>query len=144
MPESLIALLGRFSIAAIFWKSGQTKIDGLKIDLIEGHWDWGVPTLSDNAVFLFAYEYDLPFIAPALAATFAAIGEHLFPVLLLLGIATRFSAFALLMMTLVIQIFVYPEAYPTHGVWAAVLLYLMARGPGKVSVDHFFSLRSRG
>ncbi len=144
VPESLIALLGRFSIAAIFWKSGQTKIEGLKIDFIEGHWDWGIPTLSENAVFLFQYEYDLPFIAPTLAATFAAIGEHLFPILLLLGIATRFSAFALLIMTLVIQIFVYPEAYPTHGVWAAVLLYLMARGPGKVSVDHFFTFRNRG
>ena len=67
----------------------------------------------------------------------AAFAEHVFPVLLLIGLATRFSALALLVMTLVIQIFVYPDAYPTHGVWMTVLLFLVARGGGAVSLDHW-------
>ena len=71
----------------------------------------------------------------------AAFAEHFFPILILLGLATRFSALALLVMTMTIQVFVYPGAYPTHGVWAAVLLYLMARGPGRFSVDHLIARR---
>ena len=63
--------------------------------------------------------------------------------LLLIGLATRFSALALLGMTLVIQLLVYPGAYATHGVWAAVLLYLMARGPGALSLDHWLASRAR-
>ena len=69
----------------------------------------------------------------------AAFAEHLFPLLILFGLATRFSALALLGMTAVIQLFVYPDAYPTHGTWAAVLLYLAARGPGAFSIDHWIS-----
>lgn len=71
----------------------------------------------------------------------AAFAEHLFPILLLVGLATRFSALALLGMTLVIQVFVYPGAYPTHGVWAAVLLYLIAQGPGALSLDRWIATR---
>jgi putative oxidoreductase len=78
----------------------------------------------------------LPLIDPWLGAHLAAASEHLFPVLLVLGLATRFAALALLGMTLVIQVFVYPDAWPTHGTWAACLLLLMARGPGVVSLDH--------
>lgn len=141
IPDSLIAALGRFSIAAVFWKSGQTKVEGLAIDLINGEFVLGWPQLSDSALALFQYEYSLPVIPPAVAAPMAALAEHIFPVLLLLGLATRFSAFALLGMTSVIQIFVYPDAYPTHGVWAAVLLYLVARGPGKLSLDHWLARR---
>ena len=72
-----------------------------------------------------------------LMAPMAATAEHLFPLLILIGLATRFSALALLGMTLVIQLFVYPGAYATHGTWAAVLLVLIARGPGMLSVDHW-------
>lgn len=143
IPDSLIALLGRFSIAAVFWKSGQTKIEGLAIDLINGEFQLGWPHLSSSAVDLFKSEYRLPLIPPELAAPMAALAEHFFPILLLLGLATRFSAMALLIMTLTIQIFVYPDAYPTHGTWAAVLLYLMAKGPGKVSLDHWIAVASR-
>lgn len=143
IPDSLIAFVGRFSIAAVFWKSGQTKIEGLAIDLLSGEFDVGVPHLSDNALFLFRDEYRLPIIPPEIAAPMAAFAEHFFPVLILLGLATRFSALALLVMTLTIQIFVYPDAYPTHGVWAAVLLYLMARGPGRISLDHWIAHRCR-
>ena len=141
IPDSLIALLGRFSIAAIFWKSGQTKIQGFAIDIVSGEYSFGVPRLSDSAVDLFRSEYRLPLIPPELAAPMAAFAEHLFPVLILLGLATRFSAGALLVMTLTIQLFVYPDAWPTHGVWAAVLIFLMAKGPGVFSLDHLISRR---
>jgi putative oxidoreductase len=77
-----------------------------------------------------------------MAAYAAATAEHVFPVLLLIGLGTRLSALALLVMTATIQVFVYPSAYPTHGVWATVLLYLLARGPGKVAVDHWLASRS--
>jgi len=141
LPNSLIALIGRFSIAAVFWKSGQTKIEGFALDFISGEFAFGWPSLSDSAVALFQEEYKLPLIPPELAAPLAAFAEHFFPVLILIGLATRFSALALLVMTLTIQIFVYPDAYPTHGVWAAVLLFLVARGAGVISVDHLLMKR---
>ncbi len=97
--------------------------------------------MSDSVVELFHSEYKLPLIPPELAAPMAAFAEHLFPLLILIGLATRFSALALLVMTLTIQIFVYPDAYPTHGVWAAVLIFLVARGPGVFSLDHLVSRR---
>ena len=124
---------------AVFWKSGQTKIDGLAIDLVEGTFTWGWPRLSESALALFQDEYKLPFLAPALAAPMAAFAEHLFPLLLLLGLATRFSALALLGMTAVIQFLVYPGAYATHGTWAALLLLLMRQGAGAVSLDHWIA-----
>ncbi|MBK1645863.1 hypothetical protein CKO25_14620 [Thiocapsa imhoffii] len=135
IPEDLIALLGRFSIAAVFWKSGQTKIEGFAVDLVEGRVQLGWPRLSESAVALFEYEYRLPLISPELGAILAALGEHVLPALLLLGLGTRFAALGLLVMTAVIQFLVYPGAYAIHGVWAAVLLYLMARGPGRLSLD---------
>lgn len=141
IPDSLIALLGRFSIAAIFWKSGQTKIEGLAIDIVAGEFDVGWPRLSENALALFQSEYRLPLLPPELAAPLAAFAEHLFPLLILVGLATRLSSLALLLMTLTIQVFVYPDAYPTHGVWAAVLLFLIARGPGAISLDHWLARR---
>ncbi|WP_335943544.1 DoxX family protein [Pseudomonas sp. G166] len=141
IPHSLIAFIARFSIAAVFWKSGQTKIEGLAIDLVEGTFQIGLPHLADSTIPLFKSEYALPLLSPELAAHLAAAAEHMFPVLILFGLATRFSAMALLGMTLTIQLFVYPDAYPTHGTWAAVLLYLMARGPGVVSIDHLIAKR---
>lgn len=136
IPYSLIALLARFSIAAVFWNSAQTKVQGLVINLVSGEIALGWPRLSDNAVALFRDEYKLPLLAPELAATLAASAEHVLALLLLLGLATRLSAAGLLGMTLVIQLLVYPGAYATHGTWAALLLLLMARGPGAVSLDH--------
>jgi putative oxidoreductase len=140
-PNTLLAFIARFSIAAVFWKSGQTKIEGLAIDIVGGEFTLGWPRLSDNAVFLFKEEYQLPILPPELGATLAALGEHLLPLFILLGLATRLSALGLLGMTLVIQLFVYPDAYATHGTWAAVLLYLMAHGPGKLSIDAWIAKR---
>ncbi len=141
IPHSLIAFLARFSIAAVFWQSGQTKVEGLVVNFVSGDFTLGWPRLSDSALYLFENEYKLPFVPPELAAPMAAFAEHLFPLLLLFGLATRFSALALLGMTLVIQIFVYPGAYATHGTWAALLLYLMARGPGVFAIDHLLAKR---
>jgi len=141
IPNSVIALVARFSIAAVFWNSGQTKIEGFVINIVSGDFALGWPRLSDSAVALFQDEYKLPLISPELAAPMAAVAEHVFPLLILVGLGTRFSALALLGMTLVIQLFVYPGAYATHGTWAAVLLYLMARGPGMLSVDHWLARR---
>jgi len=135
IPLDAIAALARFALAATFWRSGQTKVEGLAIDFIEGHFTLGWPRLSENSVALFRDEYQLPLLPPELAATLAATGEHLLPLLLLAGLGTRFAALGLLGMTAVIQLFVYPGAYPTHGVWAAALLLLIARGPGRCSLD---------
>jgi putative oxidoreductase len=141
LPESAIALLGRVALAGVFWRSGQTKIEGLAIDLFAGQFELGWPRLSDSAVFLFREEYRLPLIPPEWGALLAAWGEHVLPLLLLIGLGTRFAALGLLGMTAVIQFLVYPDAWPTHGVWAAVLLWLMARGPGVVSLDHLIGRR---
>lgn len=141
IPDSLIALVGRFSIAAVFWKSGQTKVQGFAVDIVSGEFQFGVPRLSDSVVALFRDEYRLPFVSPELAAPLAAFAEHLFPLLILIGLATRFSAVALLIMTMTIQLLVYPDAYPTHGVWATVLLFLVAKGAGVFSLDHLIARR---
>lgn len=141
IPASLIALLGRFAISAVFWKSGQTKVDGFAIDIIDGTFDLGWPSLSNSAIALFSTEYRLPLIPPEIAAHVAAFSEHFFPLLLLIGLGTRFAALALLGMTAVIQIFVYPDAYPVHATWATILLYLVATGPGKISLDHWIARR---
>jgi len=137
IPHSLVALIGRFAIAGVFWRSGQTKVEGLSIDVVEGHFEFGWPGLTASAVELFRDEYQLPLLPPELGALMAATAEHVLPILLLIGLGTRFAALGLLMMTMVIQLFVYPGAWAVHGTWAAVLLWLMMRGAGAVSLDHF-------
>jgi putative oxidoreductase len=122
VPDDLLALACRFSMAAIFFLSGRTKVQGFL-------------TIADSAYELFRSEYKLPLMPPEVAAHIAAYAEHLFPLLLVLGLFTRLSALALLGMTLVIQLFVYPDAWPTHLSWAAALLYLVGRGGGSLSVD---------
>ena len=121
IPLSIILLLARIAPAGVFWRSGQTKVDGFQI--------------REETFVLFEYEYDLPLIPHEFAAYAATIAEHVFPVLLFIGLLGRFSALALLMMTLVIQIFVYPFAWPTHGVWAVCFLVTWKYGPGAFSAD---------
>ena len=124
----LVLLASRIGIAAVFFQSGRTKVEG-----------W--LTVTGNAVGLFRDEYRLPLVDPTLAAHAAAYAEHLLPLLLALGLGTRFAALGLLGMTLVIQTFVYPDAWPTHLSWAAPLLLLAARGGGRVSLDRALDLR---
>jgi len=141
IPESLILFISRFAIAAVFWKSGQTKIEGFSLDIIAMKAQLGWPKLAETTGFLFEYEYNLPLIPPMLAAMLATIAEHLFPILILSGLFTRLAAFGIVVMTLVIQIFVYPDAYPTHATWLAVAMLLMYRGAGVFSVDHWLAKR---
>lgn len=143
IPESLIALLARFSISATFWNSGQTKVEGFVLNIVSGEFAFGWPRLSSSAVDLFRDEYKLPLLPPELAAVMATVGEHALPLLVLLGLGTRLASFGLLLMTAVIQFLVYPDAYATHGVWAAVLLWLMVRGGGAFSLDRLIARRSR-
>jgi putative oxidoreductase len=128
VPEALVALAARWGIAGVFFLSGRTKVEG-----------W--LTVSDGAYALFADEYKVPLLPPELAAHLATYAEHLFPVLLVLGLATRLSAASLLGMTAVIQVFVYPDAWPTHLSWAAILVYLLARGGGAWSLDRELGIR---
>ncbi|MEO7410949.1 MAG: DoxX family protein [Sphingomicrobium sp.] len=129
--EGISLLFLRVVFAGIFWRSGRTKIE-------EGSWI----TISDTAKFLFSEEYSGVPLPPELAAVAATTAEHLFPVLLLIGLATRLSAAALLVMTLVIQFFVYPDAWWTvHSLWVAMALVLIVRGGGQLSVD---ALLTRG
>jgi putative oxidoreductase len=121
IPYWPVALAARIFPAAVFWQSGQTKVQGWRV--------------TDTAVFLFREEYRLPLIDPVVATYLATFAEHLFPALLVVGLATRLSAIALLVMTMVIQIFVYPGAWPTHGTWIACFLVLVARGAGAISLD---------
>lgn len=142
IPDDLIALLARISLAVTFWTSGQTKIEGFVLDPVGFSFEAGVPRLSESAVELFRSEYALPVLPPETAALLAAVTEHVLPALLFVGLATRLSALGLLAMTLVIQLFVYPAAYATHGLWAALALLLMARGAGRASLDHLLARRT--
>lgn len=143
VPHSAIALLARLSVATTFWLSGQTKIEGLVLDPVGRTIELGMPRISEGALELFRSEYALPLIPPQIAAVAAAAAEHVFPLLLLIGLASRLSSLALLAMTLVIQVFVYPAAFATHGLWAVSMLYVIARGPGVVSLDHWIAGRYR-
>ncbi|KAF0127524.1 MAG: hypothetical protein FD139_3545 [Methylocystaceae bacterium] len=122
LPMWLLLLIQRLAIATIFFMSGRTKVEG-----------W--VHVTDSAFELFRSEYRLPLIQPEAATYLAAVAEHLFPILLVLGLLTRLSALALLLMTLVIQLFVYPDAWPTHLSWAGLLLPLLAYGGGSASFD---------
>ena len=129
IPYWFIALAARIFPAAVFWQSGQTKVAGFH--------------LKPSAIALFQNEYQLPLIDPVIAAHISAFSEHFFPILLVIGLATRFSALALLLMTAVIEIFVYPGAWPTHGVWATCFLVVISRGPGWLSLDHLIGQKYR-
>jgi putative oxidoreductase len=119
VPLAFPALTLRLGVALAFWRSGLTKLP------------FGNPTI----VSLFRDEYRVPLLPPEIAAYLATSLELTCPILLLFGVLTRPAAAALLAQTLVIQIFVYPENYPDHLLWAGPLLYLLLRGPGHWSLD---------
>ena len=126
---SLVQLVMRLALAVPFWRSGILKWDGFL-------------KLSDTAVALFSDEFmlHLPggpyhFPAPAVMAFLSGCGEIMFPVLLVLGLGTRFAALGLLFMTLIVELTV-PDGWPIHLTWAAMALGIMAWGPGRISIDH--------
>lgn len=129
IPQSLISLVARFAVANVFWTSGQTKVDEFF-------------HIKDTTFYLFQEEYRVPLLPPELAAYLATVAEHVFPVLLVIGLASRLSALGLLGMTAVIQLFVYPSGWPEHIFWATALLVVVARGPGVVSLDHLIWRRA--
>ncbi len=119
VPYTVLAIPLRLAVATVFWSSAMTKL---------ANWD--------TAVALFVDEYKVPLLPPELAAYLAASIELTTPVLLVLGLMTRPAAAVLLGMVAFIEIFVYPLAWPTHLQWAAMLLVLLCRGPGALSLDH--------
>ena len=130
LPDALLLFTARIGIAAVFFLSGRTKVTGLL-------------EITPEAYELFRNEYAVPLLSPSLAAHLATYSEHLFPVLLAFGLFTRVAAVGLLGMTLVIQTFVYPDAWSTHLSWAGLLLLLMARGGGAWSLDHVLATERR-
>ncbi|MBB6428098.1 DoxX family protein [Sphingopyxis sp. JAI128] len=125
IPEALALLLLRIALAGVFWRSGQTKV-------VEG----GFLQIDPSQYDLFASEFSGLPLDPSIAVPLTAYAEHLFPALLLFGLATRLSAGALLVMTLVIQIFVFPDAWwPVHSLWTAMAAMLIVRGGGLFSLD---------
>jgi putative oxidoreductase len=127
IPYSVIAIPLRLAVANVFWSSAMVKLS-----------NW------DAAVYLFQDEYKLPLLPPELAAYMGVSIELSTPILLVLGFLTRPAAAALLGMTTVIEVFVYPQAWPTHIQWAAMMFVLLARGPGKFSVDWLIRKRLAG
>lgn len=127
IPDWVLPLIARLGAAAVFFQSGRTKVDGIL-------------HVTSATVDLFATEYKVPLVPPDLAAHMAAYSETLFPILLVLGLFTRVSALALLGMVLVIQTFVYPDAWPTHLSWAGLLVPLIARGGGKMALDRILKI----
>ena len=126
LPDAMLLLVARVAIAAVFFLSGRTKVTGFL-------------ELKPSTYTLFRSEYALPLIPPDWAAHLATYAEHLFPLLLVLGLLTRPAAAALLGMTLVIEVFVYPAAWPVHLTWAGLLLPLLAYGGGAWSLDRLIS-----
>src|SRR5512132_1389928 len=126
-PTSLLAMTFRIAVATVFWRSGLTKI---------ASWD--------ATIALFDMEYMLPILPPAVGAYLATTVELGCSVLLVLGLATRFAAAAVLGMTLVIQLFVYPQTWPDHLLWGSILAYLLTRGAGAISLDHVVCRRLCG
>ena len=128
IPYSAVALGSRFALASMFWRSAQTKVNGFSI--------------REETFFLFQEEYKVPLLPPDLAAYLATIGEHAFSVLLLIGLASRLSALGLFGMTMVIQLFVFPDGWPEHILWISLQLLIISRGPGTISLDHLIWTRA--
>lgn len=129
IAENIMLVFVRLSFAGIFWRSGRAKIE-------EGTWF----TISDGTWELFDTEFSGVPLPSEIAAPLATAAEHVFPVLLVIGLSTRISSLALLIMTLVIQIYVYPDAWwSVHSLWVALGLVLMAKGGGRYALDHVFN-----
>jgi putative oxidoreductase len=125
--EAIMLLAVRVALAGVFWRSGRTKVD-------EG----SLISVSENTLYQFADDpfNKLPLLSPDFAAYLTTYAEHALPILLVLGLFTRVSALALLVMTLVIQLFIFPDAWwQVHSLWVALALVLIVRGGGGLSLD---------
>lgn len=127
IPYTLLAVPLRLAVATVFWNSAMAHL---------ASWD--------TTLALFEDEYKVPLMPPDLAANIAVSIEVSTPILLVLGLFTRGASLVLLGMTTVIEVFVYPQAWPTHIQWAAMMLVLLARGPGKLSLDWLIRRRLLG
>jgi putative oxidoreductase len=137
IPQDLSLLLGRLAIASVFWRSAQTKISGW--EFLDQSWKFF--DISDSAIMLFQYEYNLPLLSPRVAAYLGTTAEFFLPLLLVLGLGTRFAALGLFLVTCIIQFMVFPDAWPTHILWFAILVYLMQKGSGRLGVDYFLRFK---
>ncbi|QFI69302.1 DoxX family protein [Sinorhizobium alkalisoli] len=126
LPLSIVQLAARIAVAEVFWQSAQTKLAS-----------WPV-TLQ-----LFAFEYRVPLIDPGLAAVLATAAELSGAVMVALGVLSRLAALMLLGVVATIQIFVYPGHWAEHLMWASLLLLILSRGAGFLSVDHLVARRIR-
>jgi len=124
IPVAIPQVIFRLAMANVFWRSGQTKL---------ANWDLTIQLFRD--------EYKVPILPPEIAAYLATMVEHVTPLMLVFGLGARLGATAMLGMTLVIQLFVYPQSYPDHLLWAGPLLYLVMKGPGVLSIDHILRRR---
>lgn len=125
-------LFMRVALAGIFWRSGRTKVE-----------DESFFSISDTTYFLFKEEYAGVPLPSDFSAVMATVSEHVFPILLVIGLFTRLSALALLGMTMVIQIFVYPDAWwNVHMIWTAMCLALIVRGGGMFAADNFLGKKA--
>ena len=147
IPYSLVALYLRVVVAWTFFSLGQEKVDGAKIgtDLLGYEISFKLPSsLLETTFLLAANDYKLPLIPSPWVAYVVSYAEHLLPVLILLGLATRLSSFVLLVMVLVAQVFIFPNLWwSLHAYWIGLLLVLMTRGAGHISLDGFFGLFRR-
>ncbi len=132
VTRDLGLLLLRVPIALVFWNSGRTKVE-------KG--SWNPLNINDSQAYLFGERFGLPF--PELMATFASLGEHILPILLILGIFTRFGATGMLIMTAVIQYSV-PTGWTLHLMWSGILLTIIVMGPGRLSLDHILGRMYKG
>lgn len=151
---TLLPLLARLTLAGVFWRSLLTKVETFGVfkyteyindfAIERSHVKLPVLPLELKAATLqqFAGDFALPLIPASVAAWMATLGEFVLPILLLLGLFTRFAAFGLIIMTLVIQVFVFPEAWwGSHALWFVIAGYIAVKGPGRLSLDHTFGNR---
>jgi len=121
MPHAVLALLARLALAAVFWGAGMLKMT---------NWQVSAKTFEEFA------SYNIPVLPPELAAYLATGVEHVTPVLMIIGLATRAAGGAMLGVIAVIFIFVHQDEWPAFCIWSSAIIFLLTKGPGVLSLDH--------